>query len=200
MRILGIDPGSRNLGYAVIETGANRSQPKVLEHGTLRLMTAEISKLTPDESMPLRLREIFRALSEIIETHQPKALSVERAFFAKNVNSAMKLGQVRGVILVVGALQGMTVHEYSATEVKRAITGHGGAEKESVAKILQMLLGQQDFQSADASDALALAVAHSLLGDSPLVAGHPGKGSAAGRRSTKRGSMAEAVAHRAPKR
>ncbi len=199
MRILGIDPGSRNLGYAVIEVGANRSDVKIIEHGTLRLMTSDLAKLAPDESMPLRLREVFCTLREIIEMHKPTALSVERAFFAKNVNSAMKLGQVRGVILVLGALHGMTIHEYSATEVKRAITGHGGAEKESVAKILQILLGRQDFQSADASDALALALAHSLLSHSPLVAGH-GKGGGTGRSKTKRGSMAEAVAHRVGKR
>jgi crossover junction endodeoxyribonuclease RuvC len=160
MRILGIDPGSRLLGWGIIEKSGNRIQ--VVEHGTIKLFHKEYRDIPVDETTPSRLREIFEKLGEVIRMHKPQIMVVEKVFFAKNAVSALKLGQARGVVMLTGAVHDLEIFEYSVTEVKNWITGHGRAEKEQVAKMLQLLLGQQDFATVDASDALALAVAHGL--------------------------------------
>jgi crossover junction endodeoxyribonuclease RuvC len=89
-------------------------------------------------------------------------MAVEKVFFAKNAVSALKLGQARGVVLLTGALHDLEIHEYSATEVKGMVTGYGRADKEQVAKTLKLILGQQNFETLDSSDALAIAFAHAL--------------------------------------
>ena len=160
MIILGVDPGSRLLGFACIEKTGN--QIRILEHGTVRLFHKEYENIPVDETTPSRLKEIFQKLSEIIQRHRPQALAVEKVFFAKNAVSALKLGQARGVVLLTGAIHDLEIHEYSVTEVKSMITGHGRADKEQVAKMLQMILGTQEFATADASDALSIALAHAL--------------------------------------
>lgn len=160
MIILGIDPGSRLLGYGIIEkTG---TQVRVLTHGTIHLFHKEMRNIPVDETTPSRLKEIFVKLSEVIQKYKPHAMAVEKVFFAKNAVSALKLGQARGVVLLTGAVHDLEIHEYSVTEVKSMITGHGRADKEQVAKMLQMILGNQEFDTVDASDALSLALAHAL--------------------------------------
>lgn len=160
MRIIGIDPGSRLLGYGIIEKSGNRIQ--VVDHGTIRLFHKEYKNIPVDETTPSRLREIYEKLSSIVMEHRPQIMVVEKVFFAKNAVSALKLGQARGVVMLTGAVHDLEIFEYSVTEVKNWITGHGRAEKEQVSKMLQLLLGAQEFATADASDALALAVAHGL--------------------------------------
>ncbi len=160
IRILGIDPGSRLLGFGCIEKNGN--QIKVLHHGTIHLFHAEYKKLPVDETTPSRLKDIYLELSKIIVEYRPQAIAVEKVFFAKNAVSALKLGQARGVVLLSGAMHDLEVYEYSATEVKSIVTGHGRSDKEQVAKMLQMLLGKQKFDTVDASDALALAVTHAM--------------------------------------
>jgi len=160
MIILGVDPGSRLLGFGCIEKSGN--QIRVLEHGTIRLFHKEYEKIPVDETTPSRLKEIFEKLSEVIRRHRPQVLAVEKVFFAKNAISALKLGQARGVVLLTGAVHDLEIYEYSATEIKSIITGHGRADKEQVAKMLQMILGAQEFETADASDGLALALGHAL--------------------------------------
>jgi crossover junction endodeoxyribonuclease RuvC len=105
---------------------------------------------------------LHRELSALIETHRPHVLAVENVFFAKNAVSALKLGQARGVVVLTAALFGLELHEYSATQVKRSVAGHGGADKEQVSKMLQLQLGAQGFDTPDASDGLALAVHHAF--------------------------------------
>lgn len=160
MIILGVDPGSRLLGYGIIEKNGNSI--KVLTHGTIHLFHKEYRNIPVDETTPSRLKEIYTNLSEVIQKYRPNAMAVEKVFFAKNAISALKLGQARGVVLLAGAIHDVEIHEYSVTEVKSMITGHGRSDKEQVSKMLQMLLGPQNFETADASDALALAVAHSM--------------------------------------
>ncbi len=160
MIILGVDPGSRLLGYGVLEKTGN--SVRVLEHGTIHLFHKEYKNIPVDETTPSRLKEIFIKLSEVIQKWKPQVVAVEKVFFAKNAVSALKLGQARGVVLLAGAIHDLEIYEYSVTEVKSMITGHGRADKDQVAKMLQMILGAQDFETADASDALALAVAHAL--------------------------------------
>jgi crossover junction endodeoxyribonuclease RuvC len=160
MIILGVDPGSRLLGYGCIEKIGN--QFRVVTHGTVQLYHKEYKNIPVDETTPSRLKEIHEKLSEIIRTYKPQAMAVEKVFFAKNAVSALKLGQARGVVLLTGALHDLEIHEYSATEVKGMVSGYGRADKEQVAKTLKLILGQQDFETLDSSDALAIAFAHAL--------------------------------------
>ena len=161
MIILGIDPGSRLLGYGCIQKEGN--QFSVIDHGTVQLFHKEYKNIPVDETTPSRLKEIFETLSQIIQKHKPNAMAVEKVFFAKNAVSALKLGQARGVVLLTAAIHDVEIYEYAATEVKKAITGYGRLEKEGVAKALGYILGKQDFATHDASDALAIALAHGLL-------------------------------------
>lgn len=160
VRVLGVDPGSRNLGFGIVEKSGN--QLTVLTHGTVSLFHKEYKNIEPDETTPSRLKEIYTELSQVIQKYKPSILAVEKVFFAKNALSALKLGQARGVVLVVGAMHDLEIYEYSATEIKSKITGHGRAEKEQVAKMLELMLGKQNFATLDASDALAIAVSHVL--------------------------------------
>jgi len=160
MIILGVDPGSRLLGYGLIEKKGN--QIRVIDHGTIQLYHKEYKDIPVDETTPSRLKEIHLKLSEVIQEYRPQIMAVEKVFFAKNAVSALKLGQARGVVLLTAAVHDLEIYEYSVTEVKSMITGHGRADKDQVAKMLTLMLGAQDFATADASDALALAVAHSI--------------------------------------
>jgi crossover junction endodeoxyribonuclease RuvC len=176
MIILGVDPGSRLLGYGLVEKSGNRI--RVVDHGTIQLYHKEYKDIPVDETTPSRLKEIHIKLSEVIQQYRPQVMAVEKVFFAKNAVSALKLGQARGVVLLTAAVHDLEIHEYSVTEVKSVITGHGRADKEQVAKMLTLMLGAQDFATADASDALALAVAHAIgsktseiQGQSPTRAG-----------------------------
>lgn len=160
MVILGVDPGSRLLGYGCIEKNGN--QYRVITHGTVHLFHKEYKNIPVDETTPSRLKEIHEKLSEIIAKYKPQVMVVEKVFFAKNAVSALKLGQARGVVLLTGALHDLEIHEYSATEVKGMVTGYGRSDKAQVAKTLQMILGQQEFDTLDSSDALAIALTHGL--------------------------------------
>jgi len=165
MIILGVDPGSRNLGYGLIEKTGN--QMKVIDHGTLELYHKEYKGIPVDETTPSRLKEIFVRLGEVIQQYKPQIMAVEKVFFAKNAVSALKLGQARGVVLLTAAVHDLEIYEYSVTEVKSTLTGHGRADKEQVAKMLTLMMGAKDFATLDASDALALAAAHARKGADP---------------------------------
>lgn len=152
MRILGVDPGSRLLGFAVIDvTPGKPGATQILTHGTLIDQSGEIET---------RLLSLFQGLQKIIQQYQPQSLAIEKIFFAKNVLSALKLGQARGVVLLAAAEGGLSVSEYAPTEIKKAIAGHGHADKESVKKWLKILTKETEFQTLDASDALAIALCH----------------------------------------
>lgn len=161
-RILGIDPGSRLTGYGIVHRDGQKL--KVVVHGTLRLPVEE------DVTMPQRLFELYRGLKQIIAEHRPTILAIEKVFVAKNALSALKLGQARGVVLALGAEMGLQIFEYTPTQVKGALTGHGHAPKDQVARVVQMVLRPRqvrseslEFETADASDALSIALAHALL-------------------------------------
>ncbi|MEO5969710.1 MAG: crossover junction endodeoxyribonuclease RuvC [Bdellovibrionia bacterium] len=155
MRILGVDPGSRLTGYGCIEGVGNRFLH--IGHGTLRLSSASGKSVA---SLEDRLLLLYQGLSEVIVRWKPQVVVVEQVFFAKNALSALKLGQVRGAVLLTARIHSLMVAEYSPTEVKSAVVGHGHADKEQVAKMLSLMFGAQTFETADASDGLALAVCH----------------------------------------
>jgi crossover junction endodeoxyribonuclease RuvC len=164
-RILGIDPGSRYTGYGIVDIVGR--DLKIVTHGTLILQREELApgKHSKEESTPfeVRLFRLYQRLSEVITEFKPTQLAIEKVFFAKNPVSALKLGQARGAALVCAVNHGLQVQEYASTEVKSAIVGHGRADKDQVAKMLERILGPQNFQTSDASDALALAVCHAQL-------------------------------------
>lgn len=158
MRILGVDPGSRLTGFGCIDLLGNQIRP--VTYGTLRLSNTGGRAEIPLEE---RLFKIFDGLSKIITEHKPDVVVVEKVFFAKNAVSALKLGQARGVVLLSARFHEVAVVEYSPSEVKSAVVGHGHADKDQVARFVQLLTGVKDFATSDASDGLALAICHAFL-------------------------------------
>jgi crossover junction endodeoxyribonuclease RuvC len=150
MRVLGIDPGSRITGYGIIDSFGNRLVH--VDNGAVFTDT--------EKDFPSRLHRIYRQLTEIISEYRPEAVAVENIFFAKNVQSALKLGQARGAAIVAGVNAGLPVYEYTALQVKQAVVGHGKSAKVQVQQMLKVLLNLPETAQEDASDALAVAVCH----------------------------------------
>ncbi len=169
--ILGIDPGSLVTGWGLVEVNAN--QLHCHSHGTI----AAPASLGIAE----RLSGIYRGLREIIEHCQPTAVSLEKVFFSRNVQSALKLGQARGVALLAAAENQIDVAEYSAAEIKVAVVGYGQATKAQVQKMVSALLCLRGALRADAADALAAAICHihRRKFDNLLVRSLPGSAKAA---------------------
>jgi crossover junction endodeoxyribonuclease RuvC len=151
MRVLGIDPGSETLGWGVVE-GAGLKYAGV-EFGTV--------KSSPKIAFSKRLAKIYAGVAEVIDRHSPDVLSIEEAFYANNVSVAMKLGQVRGVILLLAEQRGLEIAEYAPRLIKQTVTGYGAAEKHQVGEMVKILLRLKTVPSPhDVSDALAIAICH----------------------------------------
>jgi crossover junction endodeoxyribonuclease RuvC len=148
-RILGIDPGSRKAGFGLIESG--RYHPSYLLSGVIR-----VEKLSGAE----RLKTIFESVCQIIDQYQPQVMAIEKVFVYKNPNSAIKLGQARGVILCAAALKEIPIMEYTPTQIKSTIVGQGHASKDQVQFMVQNLLKLTESPQEDAADALAAALCH----------------------------------------
>ena len=151
MKVLGIDPGSETLGWGVVE-GENLKY-KLVDYGTV--------KSSPREKFSKRLLKVYQGVGAVIENFKPDVLSIEEAFYALNVNVAMKLGQVRGAVIVLGELSGLEIAEYSPRLIKQTVVGYGNAEKQQVQEMVRVLLRWQKApEPHDASDALAIAICH----------------------------------------
>ena len=149
MIILGIDPGTAALGYGVIERTGGRL--RAIDHGCL--------VTSPDLQMPERLLAIHGLLDDLLALHQPAIVAVERLFFSRNAQTAIAVGQARGVVLLAAAQHGRPVREATPNEVKSAIAGYGAADKEQVQRMVQLVLGMAELpRPNDAADALAIAV------------------------------------------
>lgn len=151
--ILGIDPGTLKTGWGVIRAEGNRLEH--VAHGTVRT--------SPGQSQDRRLHRIFTELAEVIRAHGPGHVSLEKVFLARNVQSALKLGQVRGVALLAAAESGIAVSEYNAVQVKKALTGYGHAGKGQIQQMVTAILGLPGEPEEDAADALAAAICHGHL-------------------------------------
>jgi crossover junction endodeoxyribonuclease RuvC len=151
MRVLGIDSGSRVTGYGVIEgDGAD-----------CVYVSCGVIRVNPSEPLSDRLHSIYRGIMEVISKLQPDVAAFEGIFYAQNVQSALKLGHVRGVCMAAVAEAKLPVHEYSPLEVKCAVTGFGRAEKPQVQQMVCALLKLKARPPEfDASDALAVAICH----------------------------------------
>ena len=152
MRVLGIDCGGEYTGYGVVE-----SHPT----GKLFCLTCGAIKLSPRDKLPTRLSRIYMHLGAIISEHQPDEVAIEDVFYALNVKSALKLGQVRGVAMLAAAAAGLDVSEYSPLTIKSSVVGYGRAEKHQVQHMVTRLLELPvPPEPLDASDALAIAICH----------------------------------------
>lgn len=150
MRILGIDPGLEHTGYGVVEVIGN----------SYRFIACGRVTTKASEPLPQRLVVLASGLGDVIAAHKPEVAAVEEVFVNVNAKSSIKLGQARGVCLLVPSQHGLEVHEYAARLVKKSLVGKGGAEKEQVAHMVKVLLPAAGPKSADAADALAVALTH----------------------------------------
>ncbi|HDT12848.1 MAG TPA: crossover junction endodeoxyribonuclease RuvC [Candidatus Aminicenantes bacterium] len=151
MRVLGIDPSLRSTGFGIVEEDAGR------------LLAVAYGVIKPTAKLPLHLKlaEIKSELEALIRTYATAEAAVENPFYAQNMKTALLLGQVRGAVLVAVAGAGCHLAEYSALEIKKAVTGYGQADKEQVMTMVRSLLGLGDDRiPLDASDALAAAICH----------------------------------------
>ena len=152
MRILGIDCGSEYTGYGVVEEAAPHR---------LFCIAAGAIHLRPRDAMAVKLQQIYSQLSQLIIDHQPEMVAIEEVFYAVNVKSALKLGQVRGVAMLAASAAGLEVAEYSPLSIKSAVVGYGRAEKQQVQDMVMRLLNlPEPPEPADAADALAIAICH----------------------------------------
>ena len=148
MKVLGIDPGTAALGYGIVERSGGRLRE--VDHGCLNT--------SPDLSLPERLLAIHALVDELLALHEPDFMGVERLFFSRNVQTALGVGQARGVVLLAAAQHGTPVREATPNEVKSAIAGYGAADKEQVQRMVQLVLGMSELpRPDDAADALAIA-------------------------------------------
>ncbi len=151
MRILGIDPGTGILGFGVIEARGR----------TVQLVDAGVIRTPVHEDDAVRLLTIYEELTDIIAATQPKIMSVEKLFFARNVTTAMTVAQARGVVLLCAMQAGMEIFEYTPMQIKQSITGYGKADKKQMQEMVRILLKLQEIpRPDDAADALAAALTH----------------------------------------
>jgi len=147
--VLGIDPGTAALGYGIVEQTGGRLRE--IDHGCLTT--------SPDLPLGERLLAIHGVVSDLIALHEPAIVAVERLFFSRNAQTAIAVGQARGVVLLAAAQHGKPVREATPNEVKSAIAGYGAADKEQVQRMVQLVLGMATRPTPDdAADALAIAV------------------------------------------
>ncbi len=161
MRILGIDCGSERTGYGVVESDGRRHT----------MVTAGVIRASPTKPFAERLRLIYVGVKEVLERDRPEQFAVETVFHGVNAKSALKLAQVRGVVMLAAAEVGLTVGEYSPLEIKGSVVGYGRATKQQVQLMTASLLGLREIiEPHDASDALAVAICHATRSPRPHAA------------------------------
>ena len=151
MLVLGIDPGTAITGYGLVRE----------EQEGLALVECGVITTPADQPLPTRLQLIYRGLAQIVERHRPDAAAVEELFFSRNARTAISVSHARGVVLLALAQAGLPIYEYKPLEVKQAIAGYGGADKQQVQQMVRILLNLDEVpRPDDAADAVAVAVCH----------------------------------------
>ena len=151
MRVLGIDPGSQTTGWGVVEGDGRKYS--LVDFGSIRASSTL--------KFPTRLLKMCIGIEDVIAKHQPDACALEDSFLATNVKVSMKLGQVRGVVLLVAERAALDIHEYSPRLIKQTVVGYGNAEKHQVQEMVRLLLALKSVPAPhDAADALAAAICH----------------------------------------
>ncbi len=149
MRLLGVDPGLRFTGWGIVDAENNRLRH--VANGVVKSGNGELAE---------RLRRLHDGIQHVIATHRPDAAAVEETFVNRDGQATLKLGQARGVALLVPALAGIPVAEYAANTVKKSIVGYGHADKTQMMHMIGVLLPGAPVESPDAADALAIAICH----------------------------------------
>lgn len=147
--ILGIDPGSCFTGYGIIQS--EKAKLSYLDSGCIKLDNASFSE---------RLEKIFNSLQILTNQYKPTEAAIEQVFFHINPNAALKLGQARGAAIASAAVAKLSVHEYSARQIKQSVVGYGAASKQQVQHMVRILLNLASIPKTDAADALAAAICH----------------------------------------
>lgn len=160
MKILGIDPGLRVTGFGVI-----------LKEGVRLTYVASGTIRTPDADLPQRLKTILSSVGEVIRQYQPDCAAIEKVFVNVNPQSTLLLGQARGAAICGLVQEGLPVAEYTALQIKQAVVGHGKAQKQQVQDMVQRLLSLPGTPSADAADALGVAICHAHSGEALATLG-----------------------------
>jgi len=151
MRVLGIDPGSETLGWGVVEGSGLKYS--LVDFGTI--------KSSAKQAFSKRLLKVYQGVAEVIDKYSPEVLAVEDTFYAVNVGVALKLGQVRGAMLLLAEQRGLAIAEYSPRLIKQTVVGYGAAEKQRVQEMVKILLRMKTAPTPhDAADALAIAICH----------------------------------------
>lgn len=177
MKVLGIDPGTRNVGYALLSSTKNSNRFMCIDSGTISLGNGEILD---------RLLDLQNKISELAKTYQPDHIAFESLIYVKSPTSLIKLAMAKGVMLgAIGSAYRGRIFEYKPNEIKQVVTGHGHADKESIQKMIGFYLNKNDFTSYDESDAISIAMCHLLLKNNQI--GKMKKGGS---------SLAQAVAHK----
>jgi crossover junction endodeoxyribonuclease RuvC len=166
LRVLGIDPGTLRLGYGVIDCEGPAS---------VRYVECGVISASPRDARPVRLAEIGRGLRELLAELRPHAVAMEDAFYGKNVQSTLALGEARGVALFVVQERGLPVTGYAPARIKKAVVGHGSATKEQIAFLVRALLKLRRAPEPDAADALAIALCHARLAGPRRMSRLPGR-------------------------
>lgn len=171
--ILGIDPGSRKTGFGIINVVGAKTE----------YVTSGVIRLEALPTFPERLDKLFLCLTEIIGQWAPRYAAIEQVFMGRSADSALKLGQARGVAILAATQSGLEVSEYASRKVKQAVVGKGGADKVQVQHMVQFLLKLPGLPQEDAADALAIALCHAHT--------HAGLVRVAGSRHSRRGRWLE---------
>jgi crossover junction endodeoxyribonuclease RuvC len=150
MLVLGVDPGSRVTGYGLVEKKNNE------------LTCIHSGHITSSGKIPFydRIHSIFQAMVKIMDIYSPQEMAIEDVFYAKNVQSSLKLGHARGAVLIAAVQAGIEIHEYTPLEIKKAVVGYGRATKEQVCSMVQVILKLKARPAFDTADALAAAICH----------------------------------------
>jgi crossover junction endodeoxyribonuclease RuvC len=152
MKILGIDPGTQVAGYGVIEKIGSRII--TIEYGSI--------KAGKNQTFSQRLHTIHGKIMDVISKHQPDEMAIEEVFYSKNIKSAIRIGEGRGIVFLCAASAHIPITEYAATVIKKAVVGNGSAQKEQVQEMVKIILDLPEIpEPRDASDALAIAICHS---------------------------------------
>ena len=152
MRVIGIDPGTAITGWGVVEGG---------DGNDLQMVAAGVVRTAAGTPLPQRLQIIYNDLTALIKKWQPETSAIEELFFSKNAKTALAVGHGRGVAMLALANANLSIAEYKPLEVKQAVTGYGGADKQQIQQMVKLLLSLEDIpRPDDAADALAIAICH----------------------------------------
>ncbi|MVA96364.1 crossover junction endodeoxyribonuclease RuvC [Nitratireductor sp. CAU 1489] len=150
IRIIGIDPGLRRTGWGLVEAAGN----------ALRFVAAGTVRSDASAALAVRLRQLHDGLTEVMRALEPDEAAVEQTFVNRDATATLKLGQARGVAMLVPALSGLSVAEYAPNAVKKTVIGVGHGDKKQIHMMVKVLMPKATFDSEDAADALAIAICH----------------------------------------